>query len=456
MASYRITKGLDIPLTGAPAADVEEVPLSRTVVVQPPEFEGLRPRLLVKEGDTVRRGTALVYHRRNENYRIVSPAAGKVSAIVLGERRSLRRIEIETAATDEAEPYAKYTADQVGALSRDELLLAIQRAGLLPLFRQRPFSHIADPAATPKSIFVNGMNTAPFQPDLHAAVRGEEQAFQAGLDALARLTPGSVHLCLGERSPSPSSAVTGARNVEIHTFSGPHPSGNSSVHIHFIDPIAPNNVVWTIRGVDVILLGRFLLSGEFPATRVLSLGGPGVKVAARRHYRVRVGTPIRELLANRLEEGEQRVVAGDMLSGRGLLPDEALGLQTASLTVLPEGRERHLLGWMAPGLNRFSQSRAYLSRWMHAARSWALNTNENGSHRAMVLTGWYDRVMPMRIMTDFLVRAVLARDTDEAVQLGLLEVDPEDFALGAFICPSKTDLVSIIRRGLAELEREGV
>jgi Na+-transporting NADH:ubiquinone oxidoreductase subunit A len=309
---------------------------------------------------------------------------------------------------------------------------------------------MADATVTPKSIFVNGMATAPFQADIGTVIKGNESAFQAGLNALTRLTAGKVHLCLAEGSPIK------AGGADVHFFAGPHPAGNTSVHIHHIDPIQPKDVVWAVKAVDLIQIGRLFLEGALPSSRVIAVGGPGVADGARKYYRVRIGSSLKTLLDGKLVAGETRIIGGDALAGAAVAADSYLRFADSAITVLLEDRERHYLGWIMPGLNFFSRSRTFLSRWLKPNAEWALGTNTHGSPRAMVLTGLYDQVLPMNILVDYLVRAVLAHDTDEAVKLGLLEVDPEDFALCAFVCPSKMDVVAIIRQGLAEVEKEGI
>jgi Na+-transporting NADH:ubiquinone oxidoreductase subunit A len=454
-ASVRIRKGLDLPFSGAPALEVAEGPAAPTVALQPSEFDGVKPRLLVREGDRVRRGTALFLDKRNEALRFCSPAAGTVRTIVYGPRRWIESVIVEVSGADEAESFGRHTPAQIAALPRETALASLQASGLLELIRQRPYSGTADPAATPKAIFVNAMATAPFRASAGAVVRGDEASFQAGLDVLARLTEGRVHLALPD-SPGLPPALAGARGVEIHRFSGPHPSGNTSVHIHHIDPIRPGDVVWTVRAADVPLIGRLFLTGEVPSHRVVALGGPGIAAGATRHYRVRMGSALAPLLAGRTVGDDLRIVAGDALGGDTVQAGGHLPLLESSLTVLPEGRERHFLAWPNPFTSAYSASRLFLSSWFGGRRSWPMHTNVGGGERAMVVTGLYDRYLPMRIMTDFLVRAVLSRDWEEAVKLGLLELDPEDLALAAYACPSKVDLVGILRKGLAEARAEGI
>ena len=456
MNTCKLKKGMDIPLAGAPEQRLADLPPAGRITLYPNEFEGIKPRPAVKVGDAVKRGSVLYYSKKHGDMKFRSPAAGTVEEIALGHRRMLERIVIRPGAADDVEPLPRFEAGRIGTLSREQILAVLLDTGYIALLKQRPFSRIPDPAARPKSIFVNAMNTAPFQPDAAVVVRGQEAAFQAGLDAMTRLTAGKVWLCLpGGRADLPP-ALTAAKNADIHYFQGPHPAGNSSVHIHHVDPVRPHDVVWTVKAADLVQIGRLLLDGAMPPDRVVMLAGPGVRAEARQYYRARLGSPLESLLKGRLAEGEQRIVAGDLLAGVRVEPGSSLRFQDSGVCVLPEGRERHVLGWIAPGWNLFSWSPSFLSTWLRRGAKWALDTNRRGSPRAMVLTGLYDRYVPMRIMTDYLVRAVLAHDVDEAVKLGLLEVDPEDFALCAFACPSKMDLVGIIRRGLAEAEKEGV
>jgi Na+-transporting NADH:ubiquinone oxidoreductase subunit A len=456
MASFSIKKGLDIRLKGAPETVVVDAPAAERVTIFPQDVPGLKPRLLVAEGAAIKRGTALFYDKRNEAFRVTAPAGGVVESIVYGPRRALEKIIIKVDAQEQAESFPRYQPAEIRGLTRETLLAHLQATGLLALIRQRPFSRMANPAVTPKSIFVNGMASAPFTPDLNVVVKGRELAFQAGLDALTRLTGGKVFLCLdGQLANAP--ALSAARNVEVHTFDGPHPAGNTSVHISRLDPIKPTDVVWTIKGAEVIQIGQLLLNGEVPGTRIISVGGTGVLEGSRNYYRVRNGQSLASLLKGKLAPEETRIIRGDIFAGVKCSLDDSLHGDDLALTVLPEDRERHLLGWATPGFSFFSASRAFASTWLGGLkREWALGTNQHGELRPMVLTGLYDKYLPLNIMTDYLVRAVLANDTDEAIKLGLLETDPEDFAVCAFACPSKMDLLAIIRKGLNDVEKEGI
>jgi Na+-transporting NADH:ubiquinone oxidoreductase subunit A len=456
MAAFTIKKGLDIKLAGAPEPVVVDVPSADTISVFPSDLGPIKPRLEVQEGADVKRGSPLLHDKNNEALHLTSPAGGTVKSIVYGPRRALERIVIQVDPQEQVESYPRHQAQQVSTLSRDTLLGLLQQTGLLALLRQRPFGKVAQPATPPKSIFVNAAATAPFQADVNVMLKGRETAFQAGLDALTRLTDGKVHLCLDARGTN-APALTDAKNVQVHTFDGPHPSGNTSVHISRIDPLKPHDIVWTIKALDVLQIGHLLLNGEVPGTRVVSLAGHGVAEGQRKYYRVRIGQSLAGVLEGKLAAGEQRVLRGDVLAGEKTGDQDAVRLLDSGFTVIPEDRERHLLGWAGPGFNFFSASRAFASTWLGGLRkTWALGTNQHGELRPMVLTGLYDQYLPLNIMTDYLVRAVLANDTDEAIKLGILEVEPEDFALCALACPSKMDLMAIIRKGLQDIEKEGI
>jgi Na+-transporting NADH:ubiquinone oxidoreductase subunit A len=450
---FAIKKGFDIALAGKPAVDIVDAPTSKTVAVYPLEFDGMKQRLKVAEGDSVRCGSELLEDKANVAFKLLAPAGGKVVEIVRGERRFVEKIVIAVDPAAEAETFQKLSTADIASLDRTVILDQLVATGYLSLIRQRPFSHMADASKTPKSIFVNAMNTGAFQADAETVVAADAAAFQAGLELLARLTDGSVHLCVGENA---GAALKAAQNVSIHSFSGPHPAGNSSVHIDRVDPMKPTDIVWTVKAVDLVLVGRLFLDGALPQSRVISLGGSGVKPEACRHYRIRVGAELKTLLEASLKAGDQRVISGDILSGSRIAGDAHLHFRQSSATVIASDPERHFMGWTMPGLKQMSFSRLFVSSWLPLKRLWNLGTNMHGEERALVLTGHYNKVMPLNILVDYLIRAVMAGDTDEAIALGILETDPEDFALCDVICPSKLEIQGIIRDGLKMIEEEGV
>ncbi len=450
---FRVRKGFDIALAGRPATEIADVTASATVAVFPLEFEGMKQRLLVSEGDSVSQGAVLVEDKAHEAFKLRAPAGGEVTQIVRGARRFVEKIVIAVKDGGEPERFQQFTVDAMTSLDRKVILDQLITTGYLSLIRQRPFSRMADPTAMPKSIFVNAMNTGPFQADAETVVSDDPVAFQAGLDLMTCLTDGDVHLCVGKNA---GETLNAAQRVELQHFSGPHPSGNSSVHISRIDPMTPTDIVWTVKAVDLVGMGRLFLDGVLPSTRIISLGGPSVKPEARRHYRVRTGGELTSLLAASLDDGQHRVIDGDALSGTQIPDDGHVRFHQSATTVLPADRERYFMGWTMPGFSQMSFSRLFASTWLPGKRDYRLGTNMHGEERALVLTGNYDKVMPLNIMVDFLIRAVLAGDTDEAITLGILETDPEDFALCDVICPSKIEVQEIIAEGLQMIEEEGI
>lgn len=452
MAEFKIKKGFDIKVLGKPTPEIEEYANPQLFAVYPNEFEGLKPRLKVVAGDTIKRGDILFENKKDEKMLFRSPCSGTIKAINLGARRAPIEILIEAHAKEESVHFETYTLGSIATLSREQVADHLLNTGLWPLIKQRPFSKIADPTVAPKAIFVNAASSAPFEADFSVILKGDEAAFEAGLAALARLTEGKVHLCT-----SAGSTIPDFTNAVSHTFSGPHPSGNTSVHINRISPILPRDTVYTVPAQDVILIGKLLLTGELPRTKVIALGGPGVKEASRKHYRVALGASLTSLFATALEtDMAVRVISGNILWGDIVSAETSVRYYGSEFFALEEDRSRHLMGWTMPGLLQYSSHRVNLSSLLCTSKKWKLGTSLNGSHRAMVVTGWMDRHQPLNVMTDFLVRAALAHDTDEMVQLGLLETAPEDFALASFVDPHKTDICKIIKQGLEEIEEEGI
>lgn len=452
MAEFKIRKGFDIKVLGKPSPTIEDYSNPKLFAVYPSEFEGIKPRLKIAAGDSVKRGDILFENKKNEKMLFRSPCCGTIKAINLGARRAPIEILIEPAAQEESVSFETYTKDSINALSREQVADHLLNTGLWPLIKQRPFSKIADPEATPKAVFVNAANSAPFQADFSLILKGDENAFETGLAALAKLTEGKVHLCKSAGSDIPDFA-----GAVSHTFSGSHPSGNTSVHINRISPILPHDTVYTVPAQDVILIGKLLLTGELPRTKVIALGGPAVKEASRKHYRAALGASLTPLFAEALEaDQEVRVISGNILWGDIVKAETSVRYYGSEFFVLEEDRSRSLMGWTMPGLLQYSSHRVNLSTLLCKSKTWKLGTSLNGSLRAMVVTGWMDRHQPLNIMTDYLVRAALAHDTDEMVQLGILETDPEDFALASFVDPHKTDVCKIIKQGLEEIEEEGI
>jgi len=451
VAEKTISRGLPINVVGRPNEELRSVPSPSLLRICPSDFPGVKFKLLVAEGQGIQRGTALVHDKKNPEWCLVSPAAGTVKEVVYGARRSLQAIVIEPNGQQNAEMFTQYTASNIITADASMLLSQLARNGTLSLIRRRPFDRPADPTVRPKSIFVNAMNVAPFRASAAAVIKGHEAAFQAGLDALTRLTDGSVFLCIQPEQEF----LLSYKNVKIHAFKGAHPAGNTSTHIHTLDPILPGDCVWTLNVGTVTMIGESLLTGLAPQSTVVAVGGGNVVESARTHYRVPLGAPVSSLLSGALLPGESRIISGDIFYG-DVLPSEAiLPAGCTSLVVLPEDRERHFMGWLSPGVDLWSTHRVFLSRWFGASKPWSFGTSRRGSLRSMVLTGIYDRYVALDMMVEPLLRACIANDTDEAIRLGILESHPEDFALCSVVCPCKTDFAAIIQNTLNQIEIEG-
>jgi Na+-transporting NADH:ubiquinone oxidoreductase subunit A len=455
-AEITIKQGMDIPMEGAPGSQIREVRPKGTISVYPSEYKKLKFKALVEEGDKVVRGGILARRKDLTDFKVRAPVSGTVKAINLGDRRSLKEIVIEPDGSDATETFPSFAADALLTTEASAILEVLTTSGLLACIRERPFDKIANPEHAPKSIFVNGMATAPFRPDAGILVQGREAEFQAGLNALNALTDGPVHLNLAAVLKGSESALTKAQHVQVNYFSGPHPSGNTSTHIHYLDPIIPGDVVWTLRVSDVIRIGSLLTTGVYPNTQRVLVTGEGVKEEFRGYVDVTTGTPLAEVLSGALEDGDQRVVRGDLLAGEAAnVEDTGIYLYDQGFVVLPEDRERHLLGWYAPTKEQFSAHKVVPSAWLKG-KKFSFGTNTRGSKRAMVLTGIYDPYVALDIMVDPLSRACIAGETEDAIAMGILESVPEDFALCTFICPSKTDFGTIIADALAAIEQEGI
>ena len=449
MACYRITKGRDIQLKGEAKKEIVSFPLSQKVALQSSDFCGLRARLVVKETDPVKIGSPILVDKDRPQIKIVSPASGKVAVVVRGEKRILEQIIIETDGRQETAQFTRYSENDIPSLSREKVRDHLLEGGLWPVVRERPFSKIADPEHTPKSIFIHAMDTQPLAGDIDFILKDKEKNFQLGLDIIKHLTTGKVHLSIA--SSAQSKALTQARNVEIHQFKGPHPAGNVSTHIHFIDPINKGEVVWYIEAQDVLRIAELFVKGIYSPERIVAVTGEGAK--NRVYAKTVVGAPLSLLLQGSSLDG-MRCLSGSILTGKNVGKDGYLCFYDSQITVIPEGGKREFLGWLAPGFNKYTLSKTFVSSFI-PVKGFSLNTDEHGSHREIVMNHIYDSLVPLDIYTYFLIKAILAGDIEEAEKLGILECDVEDFALCTFACPSKFDVSAMIQKGLETIEREG-
>lgn len=460
MALHIIRKGLDLPIAGAPEQKIHPGAVVRSVAIVADDYVGMRPTMHVTEGSSVKRGQLVFEDKKTPGVRFVAPGAGTVTAVNRGARRALQSvvIELEEETTDgelsqKGEiAFESYTGKPVPALTRDDVVALLVESALWTALRTRPFSRVPDPATEPHSIFVTAMDTHPLAADVDAVVQGREAELEAGLICLAKLTKGVVYFC---KSPNSKIAANPHNGVQTEEFQGPHPAGAVGLHIHTLDPVSRNKTVWHIGYQDVIAIGALFTTGRLHVERIVSLAGPSVKNP--RLVRTRLGASLDDLTAGQLREGEHRVISGSVLSGRAAMGPLLgyLGRYANQVSVLPEDRERRLLGWMTPGTETFSVTNTFASALARGRKLFSFSTTSNGARRAIVPIGLYEKVMPMDIMATFMVRALVMDDVERAEELGVLELDEEDLALCTFVCPSKQDYGSALRRNLTRIEKEG-
>lgn len=450
MITHKINKGYDLRIAGAPERTLADAPDPATVAVRPGDFPGIKPRLRVKEGDVVQTGDVLFVDKNLPDCAFRSPATGVVAKVDLGPRRALLGVEVAVDRTDRWAAIPHIAADRIGSTPRAELIAALLGAGLWPLIRQRPVGRIADPAVEPVAIFVNGMDTEPLAADPAFAVQGRSDDLQAGIDVLRALTPGSVYLTVRGADAQPKE-FQGLHGIEMHAFVGPHPAGLVGTHIHSIRPLKAHESIWYLKAQEVVLLGSWARTGHYPAHRVVAVAGSAAP--QRKYLRVRQGARLDAVCGGKVPAADVRTICGTVLSGAAEPSSGHLGFYAATLTMIPEGvGQRELFGWGMPQPRRLSIHRAVWPFGRSAAVE--VDARMNGGHRPIVDIGAWERVMPLDILPTFLVRAIQAKDLEEALQLGLLEVTEEDVALCSVVDPCKIDIGKIVRQGLDLYEKE--
>lgn len=445
-----IKQGLDLPIAGKPEQVIHNGNTVTEVAVLGEEYVGMRPSMKVREGDVVKKGQVLFEDKKNPGVVFTSPASGTVVAINRGEKRVLQSVVIKVEG-DEQITFSRYNAADLATLSSKQVKQNLVESGLWTAFRTRPFSKVPALDAVPSSIFVNAMDTNPLAADPEVILNEHKQDFVDGLTVLSRLFNGekTIHLCRAPDSTTPNADVP---NVKVTAFSGPHPAGLSGTHIHFIDPVSITKQVWYLNYQDVIAIGKLFTTGELFTDRVVALAGPTVKNP--RLVRTRLGANLSQLTANELQDVENRVISGSVLSGaKAEGAHDYLGRYALQVSVLAEGREQEFLGMIAPYSHKFSITRTTLGAF--AKKLFNFTTAVNGSHRAMVPIGSYERVMPLDILPTLLLRDLASGDTDSAQALGCLELDEEDLALCTFVCPGKNDYAPMLRAALDKIEKEG-
>lgn len=450
-------KGYDIKLVGEAEYTITDLPVSEVVAIKPPDFPGLVPRMMVEPGEEVLAGQPLFFDKNDERIKFFSSVSGEVAEIVRGAKR--RIMEVRIIPDRKERKYVPHTPADPSKLSREDIIERLLEGGGWDYIRQRPFSLIANPEDTPKSIFVSCFDTAPLAPDLGYIVDFEKENFETGLAALSQLANGNLHLGVqdssGKHVPDKALAaekITVVSNENIHPIKGPHPAGNVGIQIHHLDPIKKGEIVWYVHPQDVLVIGRLFREGRYRADRVVALTGSSVK--APQYFRAVTGQTMSSILADQIEGDAARMIQGNVLTGENSSSEDFLSHYTNQITVIPEGGEPEFLGWLTPGIKKLSLSKTFFS-WLFPNRNYALDTSMRGEERAFVMTGQYDKVLPMNIMPVILLKSILARDIERMEQLGIYEVSEEDFALCEFVCTSKIEVQRIIAEGLEYVRLEG-
>ena len=443
----KIRKGVNIKLTGV-AEKLFGNPVSTSdIVLKPTDFPTLVPKLSVKVGDKVKAGSALFYDKSNDQILFTSPISGEVAEIKRGEKRKILEVKVKNDGADQFETFKK--ADP-SSLSKEEVKENFLKSGVWPFIRQRPYDVIANPNDEPKAIHVTAMDTAPLAPDFGFIAHGQGAALQAGLDALTKLTSGTVHLNITGNANA-DEAFAGAKNVQINKISGPHPAGNVGIQMHHIDPINKGEVVWVLNALDVLTIGKLFLEGKFDASRAVAL--VGAKVNEPKYIKTILGANVADITKGNVIEGG-RYISGNPLSGKQVAADGHMSFYNYQLSVITEGGENRFMGWLPFfGFNGFSLSRTSFS-FLSPNKKRDLDTNMNGEERAFVMSGEYDKVFPMDIYPVQLVKSMITEDIDLMENLGVYEVAPEDFALCEYGCTSKIETQKIVREALDLVRKE--
>jgi Na+-transporting NADH:ubiquinone oxidoreductase subunit A len=445
----KIRRGLDLPISGAPEQAIVDGPKVRSVAVIGADYHGMKPTMAVQVGDKVKLGQLLFTDKKTEGIRYTAPGAGTVAAINRGEGRVLQSVVIDLEG-DEAESFPSYASSDLAGLSADAVRDNLNNAGLWTALRTRPYSKVPALDSKPNSIFVTATDTNPLAAQPAVIIAENAQAFSDGIIVLARLTEGKVFVCQSAGAEIPTSVDP---RVVVKEFGGVHPAGNVGTHIHCLDPVSATKTVWTIGYQDVIAVGKFFTTGKLFIDRVVALAGP--QVEQPRLVRTRVGADLQELTAGQLKAGENRVISGSVFGGRTARGVFAyLGRYHNQISVLLEGNDRPMLHYLRPGFELFSVLRIYASGLMKS-KKFSFSTTTNGSERAMVPVGAYEKIMPLDILPTQLLRALIVSDTETAQKLGCLELDEEDLALCTFVCPGKYEYGPILRDNLTLIEKEG-
>jgi len=440
----KLSKGLDIHLQGKAEEKLVQLKSNGQYALVPDDFEGVTPKVVVKEGDTVKAGDALFVNKQYPEVKFASPVSGTVREVVRGERRKVLCVKVEA---DKEQQYTDFGKKDVSKMNGQQVIDALLEAGIFGYINQLPYAVSTNPTVQPKAIFVSALRDKPLAADFEYEVKGQELEFQTGLTALSKIA--KTYLGIGV-----DSKLEEMRDVEVTVFAGKCPAGNVGVHVNHLDPVNKGEVVWTIGDPTVVLfIGRLFSTGKVNLKRLVALCGSEVKAPA--YVDMLVGEELSTLLSNSYDPDHHvRIINGNVLTGRPTTKEGFLGAHTSEITVIPEGDNAdEMLGWILPRFKQFSVNRSYFS-WLCGKKNYALDARVKGGERHMIMSGEYDKVLPMDIYGEYLIKAIISGDIDRQEALGIYEVAPEDFALAEFVDSSKLELQRIVREGLNILRKE--
>ena len=444
--NIKIKRGMDIRLEGTPSLDVHQANSPATFAVKPTDFKGLVPKMHVKQGDEVQAGDCLFADKKNDKICFTAPVSGEIAEVVRGDRRAILAVKI---LADSEIVYKSFNTSGFLNKSRDEVVELLLASGLWPFIIQRPYGVLADPSIAPKSIHVSGFDSAPLAADLSISLKGQEDNLKTGFEIIKKLTEGKVHLNV--HATKDSSIYNSLEGLEKTIFSGPHPSGLVGVQINKIDPINKGDIVWTIKPQHVAFIGKFFETGNLDLEQTIVVAGSEIRKPA--YYATRLGASVSELLKNNVASDNVRVISGNVLTGSKIAQDGYLGYYDNQISLIPEGDHFEMLGWLLPSYPRPTLSSTF-PLFKFFKKTFKVNTNPHGEHRAYVVTGQYEKVMPMNIMPQQLIKSVMAKDLELMENLGIYEVIEEDMALCEFVCTSKIDVQRVLSEGLELMAEE--
>ena len=443
--TIKLKKGFDINLAGKPEKKISETPLSETFAVKPTDFSHMsRPKLLVKEGDTVKAGTPILYDKMSEEIRYCAPVSGEVAEIKRGEKRKLLEIKILADKEVVFEKFKSYNTSELSGLSKEDALAQMKAGGVWPNVLQRPFGVVANPEDKPKAIFISAFDTNPLAPDVAYQLGDKEQFFQAGLDVLKKFTDGKIHLNIDGQAEV-AQVFAQAEGVELNKFTGAHPAGNVGVQIHHLDPINKGDIAWTVTPYGVAQIGQLFAEGKYDASKLVAVTGSEISTPGyvKTYSGAMLGNLSGDLSSN------LRFISGNPLTGENCGKNGYLGYYHNQMTVIPEGDYEEFLGWLKPSTTKLSFHKALgLLSFLNKKKEYTVDTNTHGEERPFVVSGAFEEVLPMDILPTYLFKAIIAEDYDEMEALGIFELVEEDVALCEFIDPSKNDLQEILREGI--------